>query len=96
MEVGAGSTPRANVDTEREGIAEEEGVVGPAPNVAGGGARGIAVVPALPVAKGRAVNAGPAGPAGPVCLPDELELVATDPDRVTKGLEDMAAFNAGE
>jgi hypothetical protein len=90
MEVGAGSTPRANVDTEREGIAEEEGVVGPAPNVAGGGARGIAVVPALPVAKGRAVNAGPAGPA------DELELVATDPDRVTKGLEDMAAFNAGE
>jgi len=96
MEVGAGSTPRANVDTEREGIAEEEGVVGPAPNVAGGGARGIAVVPALPVAKGRAVNAGPAGPAGPVCLPEELEFVATDPDRVTKGLEDMAAFNAGE
>ena len=93
MEVGAGSTPRANGDTEREGIAEEEGVVGPAPNVAGGGARGIAVVPALPVAKGRAVNAGPAGP---VCLPDELELVATDPDRVTKGLEDMAAFKAGE
>lgn len=93
MEVGAGSTPRVNVDTERGGIVVEEGVVGPAPNVAGGGARGIAVVPALPVAKGRAVNAGPEGP---VCLLDEFELAATEPERVTKGLEDMAAFNAGE